>query len=109
MHKENHRMKKRSLGNALRSTALLSMVLLGACVDEGADILTVSPTPNGGALFTRYVSLGNSITAGFQSGGINDSLQARAYPVLLAQRAGATFTYPAIAMPGCPRPAPPGC
>jgi hypothetical protein len=104
MHKENHRMKKRSLGNALRAAALLGTVLLGACVGDGDDILSVSATPNGGTLFTRYVSLGNSITAGYQSGGINDSLQQRAYPVLLAQRAGATFTYPSINNPGCPRP-----
>jgi hypothetical protein len=104
MHKENHRMRKRSLGSALRAAAVLGTVLLGACVDDGDDITTLQPTPNGGELFTRYVSLGNSITAGFQSGGINDSLQSRAYPVLLAQRAGATFNYPAINMPGCPRP-----
>ncbi|HEV3050085.1 MAG TPA: SGNH/GDSL hydrolase family protein, partial [Longimicrobium sp.] len=98
-------MKKRSLGNALRAAVLLGTVLLGACVGDGADILTVPATANGGTLFTRYVALGNSITAGYQSGGINDSLQQRAYPVLLAQRAGATnFTYPSINNPGCPRP-----
>lgn len=96
-------MKKRSLGNALRAAALLGTVLLGACVGDGDDIVSLPPIA-GGELFTRYVSLGNSITAGFQSGGINDSLQARAYPVLLAQRAGSTFNYPAINMPGCPRP-----
>ncbi|HEX6372148.1 MAG TPA: SGNH/GDSL hydrolase family protein [Longimicrobium sp.] len=98
-------MKKRSLGNALRAAALAATVLLGACVDDGDELITtVQATPNGGELFTRYVSMGNSITAGFQSGGLNDSLQARAYPVLLAQRAGATFEYPRVAMPGCPRP-----
>jgi hypothetical protein len=104
MHKENYRMKKRSLGNALRAAALAATVLLGACVGDGDDVLGTNPTPNGGTLFTRYVSLGNSITAGYQSGGLNDSLQVRAYPVLLAQRAGATFDYPAVAKPGCPRP-----
>ncbi|HEX2206578.1 MAG TPA: hypothetical protein VHG93_02790 [Longimicrobium sp.] len=98
-------MMKRSLGNALRAAALAATVLLGACVGDGDEVITtVNPTPNGGELFNRYVSLGNSITAGFQSGGLNDSLQARAYPVLLAQRAGATFAYPAVAKPGCPRP-----
>jgi len=35
-------------------------------------------------LFDRYVSMGNSITAGFQSGGINDSTQLQSYAVLLA-------------------------
>lgn len=97
-------MKKRSLGNALRAAALAATVLLGACVGDGDELITGRATPNGGTLFVRYVSMGNSITAGVQSAGFNDSLQARAYPVLLAQRAGATFNYPAIAMPGCPRP-----
>ena len=35
MHKENYRMKKRSLGNALRTAALAATVLLGACVGDG--------------------------------------------------------------------------
>jgi hypothetical protein len=104
MHKENYRMKKRSLGNALRAAALAATVLLGACVGDGDELITGQTTSNGGTLFVRYVAMGNSITAGFQSAGINDSLQSRAYPVVLAQRAGATFNYPAVAMPGCPRP-----
>ena len=44
-------------------------------------------------LFRRYAALGNSITAGFQSAGINDSTQRRAYPVLLAMAMGTDFTY----------------
>lgn len=97
-------MKKRSLGNALRASALAGTVLLGGCVGDADELITGRPTPNGGSLFVRYVAMGNSITAGFQSAGINDSLQSRAYPVLLAQRAGATFNYPAVSKPGCPRP-----
>ena len=97
-------MKKRSLRSALRPAALAGLVLLGACVGDGDDLITGEQTPLGGTLFARYVSLGNSITAGFQSAGLNDSLQVRAYPVLLAQRAGATFNSPLVARPGCPRP-----
>ena len=98
-------MKKRSLRSALRLAALAGLVLLGACVGDGDDLITGDPqTPLGGTLFARYVAMGNSLTAGFQSNGFNDSLQARAYPVLLAQRAGASFTFPAIARPGCPVP-----
>jgi hypothetical protein len=106
MHKENYGMKKRSLGSVLRTAALAATVLLGACVGDGDELFApVTTTPNGGTLFLRYVAMGNSITAGLQSGGINDSTQQRAYPVLLAQRAGTpSFEIPRIAMPGCPRP-----
>ncbi|HEY0037723.1 MAG TPA: SGNH/GDSL hydrolase family protein [Longimicrobium sp.] len=97
-------MKKRSLGAVLRAAALAGTVLLGACVDGGDELLSPRVPLAGGALFQRYVSLGNSITAGYQSGGINDSLQTRAYPVLLAERAGGQFFAPLIARPGCPRP-----
>ena len=97
-------MKKRSLGTVLRAAALAGTVLLGACVGDGDELLSPRVPLAGGELFQRYVSLGNSITAGYQSGGINDSLQIRAYPVLLAERAGAEFYAPLIARPGCPRP-----
>lgn len=97
-------MKKRSLGTVLRAAALAGTVLLGACVDGGDELLSPRVPLAGGELFQRYVSLGNSITAGFQSAGINDTLQLRAYPVLLAERAGGQFYAPLIERPGCPRP-----
>ncbi|MFI5211226.1 MAG: SGNH/GDSL hydrolase family protein, partial [Gemmatimonadales bacterium] len=55
-------------------------------------------------MFVRYVAMGNSITAGFQSVGINDSTQQRAYPMLLAAAMGTGFAYPSLNMPGCPAP-----
>jgi lysophospholipase L1-like esterase len=55
-------------------------------------------TPPEQNLFERYVALGNSITAGVQSDGLNDSTQAQTYPVMLAPRANATFNY-ALANP----------
>lgn len=97
-------MKKRSLGTVLRAAALAGTVLLGACVGDGDELLSPRVPLAGGELFQRYVSLGNSITAGYQSDGINDSLQVRAYPVLLAERAGAQFYAPLVMRPGCPRP-----
>jgi lysophospholipase L1-like esterase len=63
------------------------------------------PAYANGALFQRYVSMGNSITSGFQSGGIDDSTQKRAYPVLLAGvMGGDPFYYPSLAGIGCPPP-----
>jgi hypothetical protein len=104
MAEGDHGMKKRSLGTVLRAMALAGTVLLGACVGDGDDVLSPQVPGVGTELFQRYVSLGNSITAGYQSGGINDSTQVRAFPVLLAQRAGAQFFSPLVARPGCPRP-----
>jgi lysophospholipase L1-like esterase len=86
----------------LFAAAALAALALGACVGDGADLATLQTPPNGGALFTRYVALGNSITAGFQSAGITDSTQKNSYPNLLAQRAGTSFNQPLFAEPGCP-------
>lgn len=84
---------------------LLAVPLFAGCYsDDSVNPPPTPPVPTGGALFQRYVSMGNSISAGFQSGGINDSTQSRAFPVLLASAAGADFTIPHLIMPGCPSP-----
>ena len=64
------------------------------------------PYPNGplDPMFTRYVSMGNSITAGFQSNGINDSTQLQSYAVLLGKQMQTPFFVPLMARPGCPPP-----
>ncbi|HEX5438568.1 MAG TPA: SGNH/GDSL hydrolase family protein [Gemmatimonadaceae bacterium] len=82
--------------------ALLLMGPAAACTTT-ADLITAAP-PRAGALFTTYVALGNSITAGFQSGGINDSTQRESYAALLAGAMGTRFALPLLAMPGCPPP-----
>jgi len=88
----------------------LSLALLAAACHEDELFTPLTPSYKGGAMFTRYVSFGNSITAGFQSGGLNDSLQGLAYPVLLARAMGTTFYYPRINyvpslnLYGCPSP-----
>ncbi len=84
------------------AVAALAALAMGACVGDGDDLATLQTPANGGTLFTRYVSLGNSITAGFQSAGIVDSTQRNSYPNLLAQRAGTPFNQPLFARPGCP-------
>jgi lysophospholipase L1-like esterase len=83
---------------ALRGLLAIT-VLLSACKDR-------RPTepPTDGRLFDRYVAIGNSITAGLESAGINDSTQAHAYPVLLAASFQAQFNVPALRRPGCPPP-----
>jgi lysophospholipase L1-like esterase len=91
----------------MRKLSLLAVLALAlpwatSCyVDEQ---LGAKPLPNTGELMRRYISIGNSLTAGLQSGGINDSLQNEAYPVLFARSAGTSFAVPSLEMPGCPGP-----
>src|SRR5438046_8475373 len=88
----------------------VSRALRAAACHEDELFTPLTPSYKGGAMFTRYVSFGNSITAGFQSFGLNDSLQRLAYPVLLARAMGTTFYYPSINyvptanLFGCPSP-----
>lgn len=81
--------------------AVVAIAALAAC-NPTKDL--VVPPPPVDPLFASYVSLGNSITAGFQSGGINDSTQQQAYPVLLAQQMNTPFTLASLVDPGCPPP-----
>ena len=78
-------------------------LLLGALgglygCDTGANVLSPRVVDD---LFRNYVAVGNSITAGFQSDGINDSTQAQSYALLIARQMGTRFAFPALAKPGC--------
>ena len=89
----------------IRSISLAAGLVLAAagCNNEA---LVTPPVPQyaGGAMFQRYVAMGNSITAGFQSGGINDSTQKQSYVGLVADKMGSPFYYPSLTKPGCPPP-----
>ncbi|MFQ5703680.1 MAG: SGNH/GDSL hydrolase family protein [Gemmatimonadales bacterium] len=92
-------------GKSFAGAALITFVtLLSACDSDSL----MPPQPAGGSMFARYAAIGNSITAGFQSGGINDSTQMQSYAVLLAKQFGLTvgedFNVPLLNMPGCPPP-----
>jgi lysophospholipase L1-like esterase len=73
-----------------------------ACTDDAVDVL--APTPAASPIFQRYVALGNSITAGYQSSGINDSTQRESYARLVAQQMHTGYTYPSLVGPGCAPP-----
>jgi lysophospholipase L1-like esterase len=90
------------LTNLTRVAATAALFAATAC-SSTRDVLGPNP-PAGGSTFTSYVALGNSITAGYQSGGINDSTQRQSFAALLAAQMGTQYHYPALSMPGCPRP-----
>jgi hypothetical protein len=86
-------------------TRLTAALLVAGGLACAPDVDIVRPSvPRGGSLFERYVAIGNSLTAGFQSAGINAETQAVAYPVLIAEAVGTPFRIPALALPGCPPP-----
>ena len=80
----------------------LALVAVGCHNDE--LFTPLMPAYKGGAMFVRYVAMGNSITAGFQSGGINDTTQLQSYVRRVANVMGAPYYYPELTYPGCPPP-----
>jgi lysophospholipase L1-like esterase len=88
--------------NLIRVAAISAVLAVAAC-DNKHDVLGPNP-PIGGEIFRSYVALGNSITAGFQSNGINDSTQRQSYALLLARAMGTRYAYASLAMPGCTPP-----
>ena len=85
------------------AAGLIVAAIVVSCTETNNEVL--GPRPTGTAsIFQNYVAIGNSITAGYQSGGLNDSTQRRAYPVLLSQQMGVAFRYPSLAGRGCAPP-----
>jgi lysophospholipase L1-like esterase len=82
-----------------RVAALSAVVALAACSDKAEVIGPATPD-----IFKSYVALGNSITAGYQSGGINDSTQRQSYAFRLAGQMATQYHYAALTKPGCPAP-----
>ncbi len=87
------------VNNYTRVAVLGAIVAFAACSDK-AEVLG-PPVPD---IFKSYVAMGNSITAGYQSGGISDATQRQSYAFLLAGRMGTQYHYAALANPGCPAP-----
>src|SRR4051812_3503320 len=87
----------------LRSPAVLGLLLAAAACNNDDVIRPYANVPVD-PLFDRYVSIGNSITAGFQSAGINEITQSQSYAVLLAHAMRSPFYSPLLAFPGCPAP-----
>ena len=71
-----------------------------SCNDYSELETPVKDKISGSANFARYVSLGNSITAGYQSGALYESAQIYSYANLLAKQVGTDFEMPLVSDPG---------
>lgn len=92
--------------------ARLSTVLGGALVAAllascgGVDPIEAPAVRSGSADFSRLAFIGDSFTAGFQSGGLMESRQKASFAYRFALQAGQAptrFEIPAVAAPGVPR------
>src|SRR5947208_14792281 len=79
----------------------ISLVLAAAGCHEDDLISPPIPPYTGGAMFQRYVSMGNSITAGFQSAGIDSVTQLQSYAALVASAMGSSYYYAGLTWQGC--------
>lgn len=80
---------------------LVSILIFNACEDRSE--LTAPPSLNGksgNADLSKMVSLGNSLTAGYQSGTLYISATQYAYPYLIAKQAGVEISGIAVSDPG---------
>lgn len=83
----------------LRSTRKSTRFLLAAAL--AAVSFQPAAAQNRGNL-TRFVAIGDSLTAGVQNIGLEASLQKKGYAALIARQAGVTLTLPEVAYPGAP-------
>jgi GDSL-like Lipase/Acylhydrolase len=85
----------------VRASAALALAGMALSCDHEASVFDPPPADD---MFATYVAIGNSITAGVQSGGINDATQRQSYAFLIAQQMRTRFAYPSLTMPGCQPP-----
>ncbi|OYV88472.1 MAG: hypothetical protein B7Z63_00385, partial [Ignavibacteriae bacterium 37-53-5] len=79
-------------------------ILVVSCGDFKKSSVVNAPS-NGSVDFSVYVALGNSLTAGYQSGALYESAQEYSFPADIARQAGisppsANFMQPLISDPG---------
>ncbi|MCR4417545.1 MAG: SGNH/GDSL hydrolase family protein [Ignavibacteria bacterium] len=78
---------------------ILTVFLAIGCEDR-SELTPPSPPSTGSVSFERFVTLGNSLTAGYQNGALYESAQMYSFGKLIADQVGAAFEQPLVADPG---------
>jgi hypothetical protein len=80
--------------NNYKNIFVAGLLVLSACKPE----VDVAPATAGSADFSRFISVGNSLTSGFADGGLYREGQLNSFPSIIAQQmqavGGGTFTQP---------------
>ncbi len=79
--------------------SLLSFAVIFYGCEDRSD-LTAPTVKTGSADFSRFVIVGNSLTAGYQNGTLYESSQKYSYGKLIADQVGAKYEQPIIGDPG---------
>jgi phospholipase/lecithinase/hemolysin len=74
------------------------VLILSACDDYNK--LTAPTVDTGNANFSRFVTIGNSLTAGYLSGSLFETAQKYSYGKLIANQLGTSFEQPLVGDPG---------
>ena len=89
-------------GRAVAAAALAGATALAGCAKDPELVLAPEPAASANAAFmARWVAIGNSITAGYQSGGIAEATQRAAYPALISRALGLSYSGPYVTGGGC--------
>jgi len=87
--------------NIFLSAFALCLILSSGCAEDETTVIQPAGPPNtGSADFTRYVAIGNSITAGYQSSALSQRDQPQSFSNLLAKQVQTSFEVPWIKDPG---------
>ena len=79
----------------------LTIIIFSGCQDKTSLTAPSLPSPkSGNANLTTLVTLGNSLTAGYQNGSLYQSAQEYVYGNLIAQQVGTNFAMPLVSNPG---------
>ncbi len=78
---------------------VLTVFLAVGCEDR-SELTPPSPPSTGSVSFEKFVTLGNSLTAGYQNGALYESAQMYSFGKLIADQVGAEFQQPLVSDPG---------
>ncbi len=82
------------------SLIIVLTVFLAIGCEDRSELTPPSPPSTGSVSFEKFVTLGNSLTAGYQNGALYESAQMYSIGKLIADQVGASFEQPIVADPG---------
>jgi hypothetical protein len=78
----------------------LAFLFLSLSCEDRSNITNPEELNTGDADFSKFVTIGNSLTAGFQNGALYESAQNYSFGSLIAAQVGSPFVQPTITDPG---------